>query len=255
MFVAAPTILTPPRWLVLPPHRGVSRRRRRLDGRWWRRLLGVAMAGEVWVDSDGKFLIDDNGKMFVCDECPCDGCPAFINVTIRSNTSCKSCMVSDMVGGLVDNSYFLASDTTWAVQGTYSVPFSSETINQCRYQAIFTSTSPYYLDTVNRGTVSCASAPHGANGGRLTLERLRFVVRVNKNTGYVDVSSVDLDTMTWDSQSQNAGAGLGWGLHAAIGTSLTVPNNIPGQYNCTTLESSTQSSLSIDDRTIDLAYP
>ena len=90
------------------------------------------MAGEFWLDADGKRVFADSGKTHICDSCPC-GCPDCPNsltparqyeVTLSGFDSrlCTSC---DQCGGFAGPTDPSRKMLTLNIDGTYTVPFDS----------------------------------------------------------------------------------------------------------------------------------
>ena len=88
------TLAIPQLWI--PRTRRVVPRRRY---HWLRRLIGLGViAGEAWVNEDGEQLLDDDGKLYVCDDCPCGDEPvspcdpaAAFAVDLSGVASCGPC--------------------------------------------------------------------------------------------------------------------------------------------------------------------
>lgn len=91
------------------------------------------MAGGAWVQGGGKFVVNSDGKLYVCSDCPCPaGCghcnaPATVTATFAGLSVCATCLSGS--GQSVENIDLVP----W--NGTYNVPTSS---GPCSYRLITT---------------------------------------------------------------------------------------------------------------------
>jgi len=165
---ALPNVLTPPRHLFLPRHDGLSRHKRWFDGRWWRKLIGVMMAGEVWVDDNGKFLIDDDGKTLVCDDCPCSGCPnacrlgpeIMVNIAGVDASMCTDCVNYNSTLVPTEPNRKMASLN---VDGTYLVSYTNTVYSGeagiCGYRQDYDDPSPGGWGTQTKHALNSCAIP------------------------------------------------------------------------------------------------
>lgn len=99
------------------------------------------MAGEAWMDSQGRRLIDSDGKTMVCDDCPC-GCPPYMYMRVQGVDAslCSTCIDNFRVESL-------------SVDGDYELPFFREFAGGCIFRMLvpgLVETSPCNSDITSR---------------------------------------------------------------------------------------------------------
>ena len=78
-----------------------------------------------WLNDDGQFIIGDDGKVQVCDDCPCGECPAqiMLNLSGVDASADKFCWRANTGHG---NPYYYHKLEMLYVDGTYAIPLYRE---------------------------------------------------------------------------------------------------------------------------------
>lgn len=173
------------------------------------------MAGEVWLDDDGKRIVDVSGKQYVCDTCPCLGCP-YLEVTLANFDSSICCAV----GSTTLNSFSLFAPL--GMDGTYTLSFPSTSGDMCYYASFPNNTwmisGRYYA----RSTV-CADG-HFSN--------FNFTIPIRLFLDY-DYVAQKVKRITLWSTGYISPITSGYKAYEAIGINADLGVAIPNDLSCT----------------------